>query len=210
MKKSKLIVLVLLGTFVLTGCNNKNFEYYKNISNIVVNLFTSEKYNADDIDKKDKEKIDEYLRTLTHINHEIDLTEYIIKDKKYYVDEANSKEVYIKDNKCFVNYDDLGFDYVKEDGDPSYELELQKYLVCNNYYTILYESDFYIDYEGNKDNPKYSYIYNRSVKFEEGYYFLYRSSYDGTGLVVKIYLDGKNISKIETSFENIDTYINEE
>lgn len=57
-----------------------------------------------------------------------------------------------------------------------------------------------MNYEENKDNPKYDYVYKQSVKFDKGYYFLYNSSYDGTGLVVKMYLDGKDIKKIETSF----------
>lgn len=208
--KKKLTILMLLGLVLLTGCTNKNFEYYKNISNIVVNLFTSEKYDSKDIDTKDKKKIDEYLNTLTHKNHEIDLTDFIIKNDEYKVNEPNSKEVYIKNNKCYVKYNDLGFDYIKEENDPSYELELQKYLVCNNYYTILYESDFYMNYEENKDNLKYDYVYKQSVKFDKGYYFLYNSSYDGTGLVVKMYLDGKDIEKIETSFENINNYITSE
>ena len=208
--KKKLTILMILGLVLLTGGTYKNFEYYKNISNIVVNLFTSEKYDSKDIDEKDKKKIDEYLNTLTHKNHEIDLTDFIIKNDEYKVNEPNSKEVYIKNNKCYVNYNDLGFDYIKEENDPSYELELQKYLVCNNYYTILYESDFYMNYEENKDNPKYDYVYKQSVKFDKGYYFLYNSSYDGTGLVVKMYLGGKDIEKIETSFENINNYITSE
>ena len=92
--KKELTILMLLGLVLLTGCTNKNFEYYKNISNIVVNLFTSEKYDSKDIDEKDKKKIDEYLNTLTHKNHEIDLTDFIIKNDEYKVNEPNSKEVY--------------------------------------------------------------------------------------------------------------------
>ena len=41
-----------------------------------------------------------------------------------------------------------------------------------------------MNYEENKDNPKYDYVYKQSVKFDKGYYFLYKSLPEDTREIV--------------------------
>jgi len=204
----KIIILSLIIIFLLTGCTAKNFKYYKNVSNTVISFYNTNKYDSEKYSKNDIPALETYLSELTHENQVINISNYLVKSDEYYTDEANTQGVWIENDICYIDYNDLGLNpsdiYVESSND---EMELHKKVVCNNYYTILYESSFYPDYLTTKSNLRYNYIYLEGYKTKEGYEFIYRSTYDGTGMKVSIILEDKTITSIHTSITNINSYI---
>ena len=204
----KIIILSLTIIFLLTGCTAKNLKYYKTVSNTVISFYNSSDYDNEKYAKEDVPAIETYLSKLTHINQEVNISDYIVKTDKYYTDEANTEGVWTKDDSCYIKYNDLGFASINIDVETdTYEMEPYKRVVCNNYYTILYESSFFPDYETTKANLRNNYIYLDGYKTKEGYEFIYRSTYDGTGMKVTFTLKDKTITSIDTSIADINDYI---
>lgn len=203
----KIIIFSLVIIFLLTGCTVKNFKYYKNVSDTVISFYNTSKYDSKKYSENDIPAIETYLSELTHENQEVNISNYLVKSEEYYTDEANTEGVWIKNNSCYIKYDDLELTktdtYIEEGND---EIELSKKVVCNNYYTILYESSFYPDYAATKTNLRYNYIYLDGFETEEGYEFIYRSTYDGTGMKVSLDLDDKTIISIHTDITYVNSY----
>lgn len=203
----KIIILSITIIFLLTGCTAKNLKYYKNVSDTVISFYNTNNYDDEKYSKDDLPAIETYLSKLTHENQEVNINDYLVKSDEYYIDEVNTKGVWIKDNNCYINYNDLGFNSTSTDIESdTYEIEPYKKVVCNNYFTILYESYFYPDYLVTKSNLRYNYIYLDGYEIKEGYEFIYRSTYDGTGMKVTITLEAKTITSIDTSITDIDSY----
>ena len=196
----KKILIIIISIFILViGIAfflNSNENYYQNIADITVGFFHSEKYDQKQIKDRDLEAIENFLSQLTHKNEIIDLSEYIIKEKEYYTSSHNTSGVFKKDGKCYIEYEDLEFDK------PFQETETEPYkkVVCDNYFVDLYESQFYPEYEITKNNPKYDYYFDSSLKTDEGYEFTYYSTYDGSLLKVSLILEKKTITKVMVDF----------
>lgn len=204
----KIIILSLTIIFLLTGCTTKNFKYYKNVSDTVISFYNSSNYDNKEYAKEDLPAIETYLSKLTHENQEVNISDYIVKSDEYYTEEANTEGVWIKDDKCYIKYEDLGFSTAStETESTNYEMEPYKRLVCNNYFTILYESSFYPDYLTTTSNLRNNYIYLDGYKIKEGYEFIYRSAYDGTGMKVTLNLKNKTIVSIDASIADINSYV---
>jgi hypothetical protein len=204
----KLIILSLTIIFLLTGCTAKNFKYYKNVSDTVISFYNSSNYDNEKYAKEDLPALETYLSKLTHENQEVNISDYIVKSDEYYTEEANTEGVWIKDDKCYIKYEDLGFSNANADTpSDSYEMEPYKRLVCNNYFTILYESSFHPDYSTTTSNLRNNYIYLDGYKTKGGYEFIYRSAYDGTGMKVTLNLKNKTIVSIDTSIADINSYV---
>ena len=184
MKKIILIITLLL----LTGCDNKVSEY-KEVSDVVVGLFQKKYYNSNNLNETQKDLIDDYILSLD--NPEINVSNFIVKDTSYSTNEENTDGIYMRDNKCYIKYNDIVF---KEAIDHTMESIAR--VVCNGYYTILFDDSvkpMSIDYS----NPKYNYRYLGYYK-KEGYHFAYRSYYDGSGLIVSVN------DMVSISFEEVD------
>jgi|GEM_PF-2691598 len=204
----KIIILGLVTMFLLTGCTMKNFKYYKNVSDTVLSFYNTDKYEQNKYSDNDIPAIEAYLSQLTHANQVVNINDYLIKTDEFYTDEDNTEGVWIKNNICYIKYDDLGLNkidtYIPEGND---EEELSKKVICNNYYTILYASSFYPDYATTKSNLRYNYIYLDGNKTEDGYEFVYRSTYDGTGMKVTLIVKNKTITSIHTDVTDVNSYI---
>lgn len=204
----KLILLGFIITILLTGCQVKNFKYYKNISDKVISFYNTDEYNKEKIFEEDFPAINTFLSELTHKDQIVNISDYITKSQEYYTSESNTNGVWVDDDTCYIKYNELGLFNTGEDIESdTYEIELNKRIVCNNYYTILYESYFYPNYNVTKSNPRYNYIYLDGNTLDTGYEFIYRSSYDGTGMKVNIVLKDKKIIDINTSIIDVTGYI---
>jgi len=197
--KKKLILLsiipiLLLMIFLFRG--NKE-EYYQNIADIVVGFYRNDEFNEKDIKAKDLPSVKDFLSKLTHKGEIISLDEYIIKEDDYYTDLYNTQGVYKKDDKCYIEYKYLKFE---EQKDEEIVIEPYKQVICDNYFTILYESDFYPSYDVTKANPKYNYVFQKSEKSMSGYTYTYYSTYDNSPLTVILIINNKVIQKIEVKF----------
>lgn len=204
----KVILLGFLITIFLTGCQSKNFKYYKNVSDTVISFYNNNEYDKEKFYEEDLSAINAFLSELTHKDQIVNISDYITKSQEYYTSESNTDGVWIDGNTCYIKYNELGlFSTGEEVENDSYEIELNKRIVCNNYYTILYESNFYPNYNVTKLNPRYNYIYLDGNKLKKGYEFIYRSTYDGTGMKVNIVIEDKKIVKINTSIIDVTGYI---
>ncbi|MGN1269210.1 MAG: hypothetical protein ACI4U0_06970 [Candidatus Aphodocola sp.] len=197
MKKSLILLIVMS---LLTGCGiTKNDEYYKNVSDTVVSFYRNSNYKKSDFSSNDADVIEKYLSTLTHENQEIDITEYVNESTAKTL-ENDTKGVYKKNNKWFIKYNDLKF--VTDSDIDTYAV-----VNCNSKTFTLFSSLFYPKYEETKNNRVYNYVYLGSQIEKNTKKYAYRSSYDGSGLIVTLELKNKDIVNINTSYENVKNFV---
>lgn len=197
MKKSLILLIVMS---LLTGCGiTKNDEYYKNVSDTVVSFYRNSNYKKSDFSSNDADVIEKYLSTLTHENQEIDITEYVNESTTKTL-ENDTKGVYKKNNKWFIKYNDLKF--VTDSDIDTYAV-----VNCNSKTFTLFSSLFYPKYEETKNNRVYNYVYLGSQIEKNTKKYAYRSSYDGSGLIVTLELKNKDIVNINTSYENVKNFV---
>lgn len=205
----KKILLLLTLILLSTGCVNKNTDYYENVADTAVHFFKDSTYNADAFDSKDLTALDEYLSTITHVGQIVDVSAFLDKSEEYKTSEPNNSELTVTDGKCYMKYDDIKkrFDeFYAANARPVIDAFIK--VNCNGYKVILSESDFYPDYTDTQSNPRYDYVMLSRVKTKTGYYFIYKSNYDGSGLKLNIDIEKKTIKKIYTEFVNADNYLN--
>lgn len=196
--KKLLILLIVMS--LLTGCGiTKNDEYYKNVSDTVVSFYRNSNYKKSDFSSNDADVIEKYLSTLTHENQEIDITEYVNESTTKTL-ENDTKGVYKKNNKWFIKYNDLKF--VTDSDIDTYAV-----VNCNGKTFTLFSSLFYPDYRETKSNRVYNYVYIGSQIEKYTKKYAYRSSYDGSGLIVTLELKNKDIVDINTSYENVNDFV---
>lgn len=197
MKKSLILLIVMS---LLTGCGiTKNDEYYKNVSDTVVSFYRNSNYKKSDFSSNDADVIEKYLSTLTHKNQEIDITEYVNESTTKTL-ENDTKGVYKKNNKWFIKYNDLKF--VTDSDIDTYAV-----VNCNSKTFTLFSSLFYPKYEETKNNRVYNYVYLGSQIEKNTKKYAYRSSYDGSSLIVTLELKNKDIVNINTSYENVKNFV---
>lgn len=197
MKKSLILLIVMS---LLTGCGiTKNDEYYKNVSDTVVSFYRNSNYKKSDFSSNDADVIEKYLSTLTHENQEIDITEYVNESTAKTL-ENDTKGVYKKNNKWFIKYNDLKF--VTDSDIDTYAV-----VNCNSKTFTLFSSLFYPKYEETKNNRVYNYVYLGSQIEKNTKKYAYRSSYDGSSLIVTLELKNKDIVNINTSYENVKNFV---
>lgn len=181
----KKIICLFTILILLSGCTTKDAYYYKDMSQTVLSLFQDLNYNEKDYSNEENKAIQKIISELTHENQKINVSDFIIESQEYKVNESNSSEIFIEDGECYIYYEDLDYEEYSNHEDH-YELEPHKRLVCNGYYTVLYSSDFYPDYELTKQNPTHHYAYIDFNETNNGYSYIYKSTYDGSYLVVDI------------------------
>ena len=192
MKRIILIVTLLL---LLTGCTIKNEKYYESVANIVISFFNSRDYDESKIDKLDRDAVFALWTSITHENQTINLSEYV--DVKMPSNEESNCEVsYATVKKVLDSY--------KNDSDV---MEPRYISSCNGYYAVIYESDLYPDYEYTLKNPEHNYILVNKYTDSNIKHYIYKSTYNGKGLMLKLHLEGKQIIKIDTEYVNANDYI---
>lgn len=195
----KKVLFILLSLLLLNGCGiSKNDEYYKNVSDTVISFYRSPEYDKKEFSSNDVKIIDKYLSTLTHNNHEIDITEYVVSSTTE-TTRSNTKGVYTLNNKWYIKYNDLEFINYND-------IEPYAIVICNGKIFTLFSSMFYPEYEETKKDKTYNYVYIGSQTEKNTKKYAYRSSYNGSGLIVNLELNSDNIINISTSFENVNDF----
>lgn len=169
-------IIIILSLLLLCGCESKITEY-KEISDIVVSLFKTETFDKKNLNNKQISLLDDYIKNLK--NPEINVSKYIVYDDIYKTVEKNTKGIYIKNNKCYIRYNDINF---VESTD--HNTEPMNTVVCNGYYVVLMH-DSVKPIELDYNNPIYDYNYLGYYK-DDSYHFAYRSYSDGSGLIVTV------------------------
>lgn len=207
MKKIICLSMILL---LLSGCGKKDVYYYKEMSETVLGLFQNIEYKEKDYSKKENEAIQKIVSELTHEGQKINVSKFIEKTNEYKTYEQNSKEIFIENDECYIYYQDLDYEGY-EKNEAHYEMEPHKRLVCNGYYTILYESDFFPKYHLTQKDPLYNFAYIDYNETEKGYSYIYKSTYDGSYMIVDINTDDmeinllRNVSEEEIVIEHEDS-----
>ena len=193
MKKVLLIIITLL---LLTGCTIKNEKYYEMIANTAIGFFNNPDYDENTIAKEDRDALKEFWTAITHENQIIDLTKYI--DKNLVSNEKN--------DICTIKYTDLLNEF--ETSKQKYEGFAPFYKAsCQGYYAIIYQNDLYPDYEYTLQNPEHNYVLiNKNTK-EHIKSYIYKSTYNGKGLMIKLHIKNKKIEKIDAETVNANDYI---
>lgn len=195
----KKILILLITILLLTGCGvTKNDEYYKKVSDTVVSFYRNSNYNKSDFSSNDTKVIESYLSTLTHINQEIDITKHV-DESTTKTNEKDTAGVYKKSGKWFIKYKDLNFI-------SSNDIEPYAVINCDGKTFTLFSSLFYPDYKETKSNRVYSYVYVGSQIKKNNKKYAYRSSYDGSGLIVELELKNNDLVNINISYQSVNDF----
>lgn len=198
MKKIICLFMILL---LLSGCGKKDVYYYREMSETVLGLFQNINYKESKYSKKENEAIQKIVSELTHEGQKINVSKFIEKTNEYKTYEQNSKEIFMENDECYIYYQDLDYEGY-EKNEAHYEMEPHKRLVCNGYYTILYESDFFPKYHLTQKDPLYNFAYIDYNETEKGYSYIYKSTYDGSYMIVDINTDDMEINLLNKLEEN--------
>ena len=190
---------VFIGLFfalaLLTGCASKDLDKYKNISDIVVGLYSSPVYDGAGLEPYEKELIDNHLKMLKQENSLYDIEERMVYLESLKTTLPDSPEIIIKNDRCHVNFSELEF--INRDDGMSPDVTL----VCKGYEVFLLRDFFDPKYENLIENPVYNYDYYGYKKVENGYKFMYISNYDSSGVSVYIAIKNEEVSDISVIFE---------
>ena len=200
MKRKILVILTL--ALLSSACTIKNGEYYDEVATIAISFFQTDSYDKSRVSKSDRLALDEYLSSLTHVNQKVNVSDYIDIDLP--TNEPNTNGVAVIDGNCYLDYAVIkaAFDKVPYSAsEPSFKVS------CNGYYAILHVSDFNPQYSYTQNNPEHNYILIDKYKEENARFYIYKSTYNGKGLMLAMQLDGSKITKITAKTVNADDYL---
>ena len=189
----KLIYLLVLSVLI-TGCFKKSEEeYLQKVADIIISFNESENYNKKEIKKQDRAIVENYLTSLKQMDQKINISKFINNNDMFREDSPNSEGVYIENDICYINRNNINFEISNQYG-PN---ESTQHLVCNGYYVDIYESDIEINYEEYKKTRKHGYRNLGYNQINNGYIFGYRSFYDGTTTTIEISMNNDTIKSIK-------------
>ncbi len=209
MNKIKKFVFVLLIVFTMSGCIQKNRDYYDHVANTIISFYRTSTYDEKSIHKDDREIIKKYLSTLTHQDQIVDIGDYV--DMTLPSNESNSSELTSENGTCYMPFSTLKskFDAFHQT-DPTSVIGAYYTVTCNGYYAVLKEDDFYPDYADTITNPVYNYVLLKILKTDEGYNYIYSSTYNGSGLSLELKIQNGRIVTIDTTDVDPYNYIEED
>ena len=182
--------IVLLLIIFLTGCSN-NIINNKEISDSIIEYYQTGTYDSTKLSSSQYQKVENYIAQANNIK--INLNDFMIYDDEYKTNEQNTTGVYVENNNCYINSNDINF---IENSEQSYEFYDNARIVCNGYFTVLTKDTVLsLDNTNKIKQSDYRFL---------GYYenngdnFVYRSYKNGSGLIVNI------SDEIILNFTNVD------
>ena len=181
--------IVLLLIIFLTGCSSPNDN--KQISDAIIEYYQTGTYDSLKLSNSQYQKVEDHINQANNIK--INLNDFMIYDQEYKTNEKNTTGVYVENNICYINSNDIKF---IENSDESYEFDDNAKIVCNGYFTILTKDTVLaLDNTNKIKQSDYRFL---GYYEENGDNFVYRSYENGTGLIVTI------SDEITLNFTNVD------
>ncbi len=218
MKKYIIIIGIFLSLIIIVFVANafrKDEVTNKEIADTVVSFFTSSSFDEELYNDTEKEALNTYLSTLTHENEEINISEFIVKNKIYETTEPNSSNIYKKDGECYIYYNELSFAFEEDEGNDN-EIAHEDSgdaidtLVCDGYKVDILEEYFNPSYEETKNDPKHSYVYMAMKTSGSVEKFYYASTYTNYYIEVNLYTKSSDVYNIEVKEVTLDEIPKEE
>ena len=182
--------IVLLLIIFLTGCSN-NIIDNKEISDSIIEYYQTGTYDSLKLSNSQYQKVEDHINQANNIK--INLNDFMIYDQEYKTNEKNTTGVYVENNICYINSNDIKF---IENSDESYEFDDNAKIVCNGYFTILTKDTVLaLDNTNKIKQSDYRFL---GYYEENGDNFVYRSYENGSGLIVNI------SDEITLNFTNVD------
>ena len=182
--------IVLLLIIFLTGCSN-NIIDNKEISDSIIEYYQTGTYDSLKLSSSQYQKVENYIAQANNIK--INLNDFMIYDDEYKTNEQNTTGVYVENNNCYINSNDINF---IENSDQSYEFDDNARIVCNGYFNVL-NKDTVLSLD-NTNRIKQSDYRFLGYYEDNGDNFVYRSYENGSGLIVNI------SDEITLNFTNVD------
>ena len=202
MKKEKLLIIVLM-TLLCVACTNNTTvnKSAKKIAMGIVSNLQSDEINIDDYTETEKEVLYKYLETQEKEEYIINLDEVHTypMNENYKENNINDKYVYKEDGANLIKYNDITW----TEDDYATILVNGKRRILFKASAGLFKSDTYGDLN-------YTYVYEFSNDYGDKIEFYYKSLTTTDGLVVRVYKEKKNISKIYLIPENEVEYEHEQ
>ncbi len=188
MKKTK-ILMVLLSILCCVACTNDTElnKSAKLISNKIVESLTNENINLDKLTEKEKEIVSNFIENNTKDNYIVNLDEihtYNVSDY-YDVSDVNDKYVHIEDGKHIIKYNDIEW---TKDYYATILVGKERRLLYKNVTAVLRDDSI-----GDIYN---TYSYDFSNDYSDRIEFYYKSLLTTDGLMVRIYKEKNEITKI--------------
>lgn len=181
--------IVLLLIIFLTGCSSPNDN--KQISDAIIEYYQTGTYDSLKLSNSQYQKVEDHINQANNIK--INLNDFMIYDDEYKTNEQNTTGVYVENNNCYINSNDINF---IENSDQSYEFDDNARIVCNGYFTVL-TKDTVLSLD-NTNRIKQSDYRFLGYYEDNGDNFVYRSYENGSGLIVNI------SDEITLNFTNVD------
>lgn len=185
MKKIFLLLIIFL-----TGCSN-NIINNKEISDSIIEYYQTGTYDSTKLSSSQYQKVENYIDQANNIK--INLNDFMIYDDEYKTNEQNTTGVYVENNNCYINSNDINF---IENSDQSYEFDDNARIVCNGYFTVL-TKDTVLSLDNTNKIKQSDYRFLGYYE-DNGDNFVYRSYENGSGLIVNI------SDEITLNFTNVD------
>lgn len=181
--------IVLLLIIFLTGCSSPNDN--KQISDAIIEYYQTGTYDSLKLSNSQYQKVEDHINQANNIK--INLNDFMIYDQEYKTNKKNTTGVYVENNICYINSNDIKF---IENSDESYEFDDNAKIVCNGYFTVL-TKDTVLSLD-NTNRIKQSDYRFLGYYEDNGDNFVYRSYENGSGLIVNI------SDEITLNFTNVD------
>ena len=181
--------IVLLLIIFLTGCSSPNDN--KQISDAIIEYYQTGTYDSLKLSNSQYQKVEDHINQANNIK--INLNDFMIYDQEYKTNEKNTTGVYVENNICYINSNDIKF---IENSDESYEFDDNARIVCNGYFTVL-TKDTVLSLDNTNKIKQSDYRFLGYYE-DNGDNFVYRSYENGSGLIVNI------SDEITLNFTNVD------
>lgn len=192
----KKLYLVLICTFLLTGCKANLMKQSEILSETIINLMDDNNYSIKKLSKENQKIITSFLKKESYENKIINITELdVFNEEGRDIRQEDTEGIYSYNNTYYIKYKDLDFK-TDNSNDPIASLYINGYIVSID------KSSFPLFYYDTHDDINYSYRYMKREKKENEINYYYRSYGNGSMLTINYEIKKNQITNINLIYNS--------
>lgn len=198
MRKKVYILIVILVSFIFTGCTS---DYNTSrLNDNVLNMHYDINYINEKLNAKEKKLIQKFKEEQKKENLVIELNQYFDDFNK--TTNSNSYGIWEENGRFYIKYKDINFIDLRNDTNNDTGFDNLAILYCNGYELYLTNEMFPILYYETKDSDKYYYSYNYQEDFADELDVHFISYFDNSGLTIRYIKDNNKITDIKLLYSS--------
>ena len=194
MRNIKIIILIIC-LLLTCSCKKDMVTMTEKLANKIVDAHKSSTVDTTDMNKEEQRLFYTFLDSQILENKIINISENIEFSDQSDTQAPNTNGLYEENGDYYIKYTDIKWEQVENDYRATISL--------NNKEAGLFKSLVPILYDDTYNNDKYNYIYMNKNKTDNSLEYYYKSITDGSGLIIRFYLNKNKISKISTIYQDI-------